>query len=151
MRVVRYAIIGLLLAICVVGCDSKPDAYDSYGDVINLSDYKGKWVIVNYWASWCEPCYTEMPVLQLLADNYSQNLVVLGINFEDATDSHLQRFAHQHHIRYPLVTHFPMQKLGIASVDVLPTTVILNPKGKPVATLLGPQTKQQLLQAMSLG
>ena len=53
----------------------------------NLKDFRGKWVIVNFWATWCPPCIAEMPDLQEFHDEHKQKATVIGINVEDLDDN----------------------------------------------------------------
>ncbi|HEX7556070.1 MAG TPA: TlpA disulfide reductase family protein, partial [Leptolinea sp.] len=54
------------------------------GEKTTLAQFKGKPVIINFWATWCAPCKIEMPLLQSVADKYGSNLVILAINFEES-------------------------------------------------------------------
>ena len=67
--------------LALVSC-SKPDAYDSQGNPISLKQYQGKWIIINYWASWCGPCLEEMPTLNKLYHEYPNQLIILGVSFD---------------------------------------------------------------------
>ena len=57
------------------------------GKTVKLSDYKGKIVFLNFWASWCGPCVGEMPDIQKLSENYSSDLVVLAVNYGELKDT----------------------------------------------------------------
>ncbi len=56
---------------------------DLEGKPVSLSDFRGKWVIVNYWATWCPPCLDEIPELVSLHDDNRDKLVVLGVDYEE--------------------------------------------------------------------
>ena len=109
------------------------------GDQHSLSDYRGKWVVVNYWATWCRPCLEEIPELEIFHNNHHSELaVVLGLNMEDINVGELKKFVEEQFISYPilLVGEKPEQILG--SVPGLPTTYLVTPKGEVVARQVGP-------------
>ena len=64
---------------------------DLGGKVWRLAELRGKVVLINFWASWCEPCRAEMPSLQRLADRHTQDLVVLAVNLKESTQT-VQQF-----------------------------------------------------------
>lgn len=141
----------LLLGGCVLtACKPAPDAVDSSGKPISLSEYKGKWVVVNYWANWCGPCQKELPELDQLAQAKTGQVVVLGVNFDGQTNHEIQIFKDSLDLHFSLLREFPREKWGIKDVSVLPTTFLISPEGKLVATLQGPQTQASLLKAMRL-
>src|SRR5215210_4959171 len=77
---------------------------DLGGRVIKLSDYKGKVVLLNFWATWCAPCRAEMPALIKLQKEYqSRGLQVLGITYPDYRLSAVQKVARQLKVNYPIV------------------------------------------------
>lgn len=133
------------LLISLTACPSKPDATDSHNNPIYLSDYRGKWVIINYWATWCPPCLKELPELDALSKQQKEKLIVLGVNFDGLPNAELQRFADKLHLTFPLLSNFPSQKLGIEDIPSLPLTLIVDPQGKLSKTLYGPQTQKSLL------
>lgn len=135
----------------LTACSTQPDAYDSQGKAIRLSDYQGKWVIINYWANWCKPCLKEMPALNQIYQSNKNKLVVLGVSFDKLTSSEINNTIKKMNIYYPMLSTFPLEKLGITkTLSVLPITFIINPKGKLVKTLKGPRTKKQFLHAVNL-
>lgn len=149
-------LIAFLIIICSFGllsaCSSSDQktVKDSKGNTISLSQYKGKWVVINYWATWCKPCLTEMPALNKLYDQNKNNVVVLGVSFDGLTNEEINSAATQHKIDYPMLSSFPIASIGVKNVSVLPTTYIINPQGKLVKTLKGPQTEQQFAAAIGI-
>ena len=117
---------------------------------MRLSDYKGKWIVINYWATWCKPCLKEMPALNDLYRNNKNRLVVLGVSYDKLTNEEINDVVKTRSIQYPMLSKFPMDKFGVARVSILPITFIINPEGKLVKTLKGPQTEAQFRQAIGL-
>lgn len=140
----------LLIPLLLIGCSKKADTYDSQGKPIYLSSYQGKWVLVNYWATWCKPCAEEMPILNKLSKRYADHVVVIGVSYDKLSNKKLQHVKHDLSLDYPLVATFPESKLNGKSVSVLPVTFVIDPSGKLTAVLTGPQTEAQLKQAISL-
>ena len=143
MRWVSRLLVFSLLTLALVGC-SKPDAYDSDGKPIRMSHYRGKWVLINYWATWCNPCKTEMPILNRLFQRYSDRVVVLGVSFDHLTNYQLNDVRKAYRLTYPLLSFFPIKKYGVENIGVLPITFIINPQGHLVKTLKGPQSTAKL-------
>lgn len=114
------------------------------GGEISLSDYRGQWVVVNYWATWCAPCRKEMPELSRLHDA-NEHVTVLGLAFEDIHDSSFETYVRLAGVSYPILkvdVHRPPEPFG--TPKVLPTTIIIDREGRPVKTFLGPVTRDQL-------
>ena len=66
-----------------------------------LADHRGRWVVVNYWATWCGPCLKEMPELSAL-DAMREDVEVIGLAYEDIAPADLQAFLAQHPVVYPV-------------------------------------------------
>jgi len=110
-----------------------------------LSDYRGKWVVVNYWATWCPPCREEIPELEkFYKEHKGKDAVVLGVNFEDITREQLRAFVREHHMTYPILQAKPAARTPLGSIPGLPTTYLISPTGKRVARQVGPLTAQAL-------
>lgn len=139
-----------LSATLLAGCVSKPDAYDSNGIPIRVSDYRGKWLVVNYWASWCEPCVKEMAELNTIYTNNKDKVMILGVNYEHASNKSIQQFSNKLAVTFPMLPTFPKERYGIKSINTLPTTLLISPRGKLKTILHGPQTEQGLEKAMGL-
>ncbi|MEJ2317525.1 MAG: TlpA disulfide reductase family protein, partial [Gammaproteobacteria bacterium] len=74
-----------------------------------LSEYRGKWVVVNYWATWCSPCRDEIPDLVDFHEKHkADKAVVLGVNHEYATLGELRKFKREYQITYPLLRSSPV-------------------------------------------
>ena len=110
------------------------------GEAVSVSDYRQKWVVLNYWATWCAPCRKEIPELSELHDA-REDIVVLGLAFEDADIESFDEFLEEFHPSYPILlvdVYAPPEPFG--APRALPTTIILYPAGVPVKTYVGPVT-----------
>jgi thiol-disulfide isomerase/thioredoxin len=107
------------------------------GDVYTLSALRGRWVILNFWATWCAPCVAEMPALQMLADEYAGQLVVLGINPRESSEV-VATFAAAHDLRFPLLIDPDDATLVDYQVVGLPQSLVISPEGEIVDRQFGP-------------
>lgn len=118
------------------------------GGAFDLAAQRGKWVVINYWATWCAPCIKEIPELSALAQR--DDVEVLGLDFEEIERADLDAFLEQHPPKYP-----------VAAVDVydppaafpvprgLPMTYLIAPDGRVAEAFVGPVTRAQIEQAMA--
>ena len=102
-----------------------------------LADYKGKWVVLNFWATWCAPCRKEMPSLDRLQAAMPGIAVVPVATGRNAVEG-IKRFFEEAEIKLLPIRRDPQSELARAMrVMGLPVTVILNPEGQEVARLIG--------------
>jgi thiol-disulfide isomerase/thioredoxin len=120
---------------------------DENGKPQSLKQYEGKVVVLNFWASWCEPCREEMPELSELHNSYKdKNVVVLGVAIEDVAG--INDFLKETKVSYPLFAA-DVQGMDIATSmgnnkGVLPYTVIIKADGTVAKTYFGRITKPLL-------
>ena len=119
------------------------------GGTFDLAAHRGKWVVVNYWATWCSPCLKEMPELSAL-DAMREHVQVVGLAYEDNTPEAMRAFLQDHPVVYP-----------IALVDVydppadfdtprgLPLTYLIAPDGKVARKYTGPVTARMLEEGIA--
>ena len=136
---------GLLLTVAVQARAVDYELPDLDDQQQSLDQYHGKWVIVNYWATWCELCMIELPYLASLHEsNREGDVVVVGINFESINAKSLKAFVADNAIPYPVLRSEPNPKTPLGLVPALPTTYIIDPDGNIVAGEVGLVTRQSL-------
>jgi len=117
---------------------------DLTGKLHHLSDYRGKWILVNYWATWCPPCLEEIPELETFHNDHieSGDAVVLGVNLEDIDLKALKKFAEEQFMSYPVLVGGTAGSSMLHHIPGLPTSLLYNPEGKLVAKQSGPVTAE---------
>ncbi len=110
---------------------------DQDGNFLKISDYKGKVVIVNFWATWCPPCRKEMPSMQRAWEILQkEDIVMLAINVGEDSDQ-IFSFTAEYPVEFPLIMDKDSSVVNQWKVRGLPTTYIVNPAGKIVYQAIG--------------
>ena len=116
---------------------------DLDGKALTLSDYHGKWVVANYWATWCPPCRVEIPDLIRFSKERT-DAVVLGMDVGEDTPEKLREFIKELDINYPIIPTQNSTMYGFGEVLGVPATFIVNPDGELVGQHSGILNYDQL-------
>ncbi|MBU6475960.1 MAG: TlpA family protein disulfide reductase [Alphaproteobacteria bacterium] len=102
---------------------------DLKGKTFDLQAVRGKWAVVNFWATWCAPCRAEMPVLDAFYRKHRGNdFAMIGLSVDGAHDTDAVKKAAQM-VSYPVALFADADKSGFGQPDVLPETVVVRPDG----------------------
>ena len=129
--------------------DAEPAALDlklrdMHGAEVNLADFKGKPMLINFWATWCPPCLEEIPYFVELVDKYKDDgLVVLGISTDDTADQ-VRPFANNLKMNYPVLIGLdqPEVERAFGAMWAIPVTIFVKKDGTVCKTHRGTQTKE---------
>lgn len=132
--------VSLLVSSASMAAPIDAEFIDLNGKTVKLSDFRGKWVVVNYWATWCPPCVKEIPELVAFHEAHAKkDAVVLGVNHQEDAIAEVKKFADDRFVNYPVVRS--KGKLGsgtpFGTLKGLPTTFMVTPEGEVVAARTG--------------
>src|SRR5687768_5387656 len=131
---ILIAVLCLLVPVIARGQDSQPAQFtlkDIQGRYIRLSDYRGKVVLVNFWATWCPPCRKEIPDLVKLQRDYgSRGLQVIGVTYPPQTLAEVRRFVSQAKMNYPVALGTKETKSLFTESETLPITIVIGTDGR---------------------
>ena len=115
------------------------------GKTLKLSDYKGKAVLLNFWATWCEPCKIEMPWFVQLQQQYGpQGLQVLGVAMDDTDPKDIKEFAQKMGVNYPIVVGKEAVGDEYGGIPYLPSTFYIDREGKVVDRVFGLVSRSEI-------
>jgi thiol-disulfide isomerase/thioredoxin len=124
------------------------------GSALRLADLRGSVVVLNFWASWCQPCREEMPLLQRVSDEAAragEATVIVGVGIRTDTDADARGFVKQLGLTYPIGRDTATDAPGVGPIErafgltnLYPSTVIVRPDGVVDRLILGPVTESQL-------
>ena len=118
---------------------------DEQGKKVKLADYKGKVVLLDFWATWCGPCKIEIPWFIEFQRKYKdQGFTVLGVAMDEEGFQVVRPFAEQYKMNYPLLLGNEEAASAFGGVDVLPTTFLIDRTGRIVATHQGLVSKDEI-------
>jgi cytochrome c biogenesis protein CcmG/thiol:disulfide interchange protein DsbE len=115
------------------------------GKTLKLSDFRGKAVLLNFWATWCEPCKIEMPWFVELQKKYEgQGFTVLGVAMDDASSSEIADFAKKMGVNYPIVIGKEAVGDQYGGIPYLPSTFYIDRDGKVVERVFGLVSRSEI-------
>ena len=118
------------------------------GPLFDLAEQRGKWVIVNYWATWCSPCLKEMPDLRAFAQS-RDDVALIGLAYEDISAEEMRAFLIEHPAGYPIsIVDVYDPPADFPAPRGLPMTWLIAPDGSVAKRFLGPVTGRDLGQAI---
>ncbi|MGL5245232.1 MAG: cytochrome c biogenesis protein CcdA, partial [Sarcina sp.] len=110
--------------------------YDQYGDKHSFSDYKGKTIFINFWATWCPPCRREMPYIDELYEEYNKNkddVVILGVatpnSGREGSEEHIKKFLSDNGYIFPVLFDEENPMVYGYGINAFPSTIIINKEG----------------------
>lgn len=124
---------------------------DTSAGVLPLESYRGKVVLINFWATWCPPCVEEIPILVELQNRYrDQGLIVLGISMDEGPWDAVLEFSRKRHVEYPLRAGNDAISKQFGGVESLPATLLVNRDGKVLLRKDGLLDQQKIEAAIRI-
>lgn len=113
------------------------------GEKVKLSDYKGKKVFLNFWATWCPPCKEEMPHMQSFYEKKPEHVEILAVNFEES-QQRITDFTGQYGLTFPILMDKDGKVAEIYEIYTIPTTYVLNEDGTVNQKIVGPMDQAMM-------
>lgn len=119
---------------------------DLGGSDISLSDYKGKVLILNFWATWCPPCRAEIPdFIEVYSEYKDKGLEILGISVDQVSPDQVRQFVERNEMNYPVAMATNQLFKDYPPPQAIPTTLIIDREGKIQYKKVGMMSKQELI------
>ncbi len=117
---------------------------DSQGRTVRLADYKGKVVLLDFWATWCGPCKIEIPwFIEFQRQYKDRGFSVIGVSMDEGGWEVVRPFVDEMKMNYPVLIGSDEAASAFGGVDVLPTTFIIDKQGRIAATHMGLTSKSE--------
>lgn len=150
MKLIKIFFLFIILLSVMSCAQGDPIFSDTQGRSVQISQLRGKWVVVNYWAAWCHSCIEEMPELnRFYQNNSNKNIVFYGVNYDQLPSEALNEAIKNVDVQFPVLTEDPNTAWQLGDTDMIPVTFIINPDGKVVKKLVGVNTEQSLSETLT--
>lgn len=126
--------------------------YDLEGNAVKLSDFVGKPVVLNFWASWCGPCKKEMPDFQKVYEELGEEIVFLMVNLTDGSQETVEKasaFIEKQGYTFPVYYDTALEAAYAYGVNSVPRTYFIDKDGSVVKQVLGTLSEEKLLKGIS--
>lgn len=124
---------------------------DADGATVRLSDYRGKVVLLNFWATWCGPCKVEIPWFIEFEKTYKdQGFAVLGVSMDEDGWKVVKPYIEQHKLNYPVLLGDEEVSKTYGGIDTLPTTLLIDREGRMASLHLGLDTRDEYQKEIGL-
>ena len=123
------------------------------GRKVKLSDYRGKKVILNFWATWCPPCRAEIPDMEKFYSSYKdKDIVILGVNLTKAEQDQtsVKSFIKEYRVTYPILLDKESLAAEMYQVSAIPTSYIIDPQGTIIQKIVGPMDFETMKSLLSI-
>jgi thiol-disulfide isomerase/thioredoxin len=107
------------------------------GKELSLEAFRGKVVLLNFWATWCGPCRAEIPELIALQNRYKDHLLIIGLLVDDDDEKEIHKVVESEGINYPVALADPETRLAYGGIAALPTVFVINTEGRVVQKHVG--------------
>lgn len=146
----------LVLSVLLAGCTSSPPAtvdeqavdftlMTLHDEVLSLSSFEGKRVMLNFWATWCGPCREEMPHMQKAYEQHSDAAIIaVNMTDQDYGKTRVQSFVEEYRLTFPVVLDEAGDVAKLYGVIAVPTTIFIDEQGRITDRVSGPLTTAQI-------
>jgi thiol-disulfide isomerase/thioredoxin len=117
-------------------------------DPIDFANYKGKWIVISYWATWCNFCMEEIPELNAFYRAYHNQVAMFSVNYDE--EGSLAEHIRESGIAFPTLAYDPKGHFGVGRIRGLPAILLIRPDGRLRRVLIGSQTKASLADELNL-
>lgn len=139
----RYvSVIGLFLLCALAHASATLYVLDN--KPVPMQSLKGKWVVLNYWANWCQPCLDEISIFNRFYQEEKHHVALFAVNFDNPEPELMREINRKLNIQYPSLTRDPADSLALGDIVGVPATFVFNPNGELVARQFGKQTLASL-------
>ncbi len=141
LRIVFATVLITFSSASVFGQETRAPEFelrDINGHTVRLSDYRGKVVLINFWATWCPPCRAEMPdLVRHQREHRNNGLQIIGITYPPENKDRVRRFARSLKVNYPIILGTRQLKARFSSDETLPLTIVIDRDGTVSNIIVG--------------